>query len=151
MARIWIEAGRYYTELDPGLFQVPSDDGLAERFDRDVVEEAADDTLQLVAEEDGRVLGMVTARLTEPVGNPEIQLVRYVGLRHVVIELLVVDRARWRQGVGTLLMEQAERWGRERGAVLSRLDTFAHSAVSVQFYERHLGYRRRSIIFEKPL
>jgi GNAT superfamily N-acetyltransferase len=151
MARIWVEAGRYYAELDPELFQVPAEEGLAERFDRHIVEDRSDDALQLVADEDGRLLGMVTAHLAEPVGNPEMQLVQYFGLRHVVIDLLIVDRARWRRGVGTRLMEEAERWGRDRGAVLSRLDTFADSPVSIPFYEHHLGYRRRSVIFEKPL
>jgi GNAT superfamily N-acetyltransferase len=151
MARIWVEAGRYYAERDPALFQVPAEDGLAERFDHNIEEERAGDAFQLVAEEDGTILGMIAARLAQPVGNPEMQLVQFFGQRHVVIELLIVDRTRWREGIGTLLMREAERWGRERGAELARLDTFADSPVSVPFYEDHLGYRRRSVIFEKPL
>ena len=31
------------------------------------------------------------------------------------------------------------------------LDTYAHSPVSVPFYERHMGYQRRSIAFAKAL
>jgi Acetyltransferase (GNAT) family len=45
----------------------------------------------------------------------------------------------------------AEEWGRDRGAEVVRLDTYADSPVSVPFYERHMGYRRRAIIFQKPL
>ncbi len=151
MARIWIDAGRYYAERDSDLFQVPSENGLAERFDRHIQEDRADDAFQLVAEEGGRLIGMLTAHMAEPVANPEMQLVQYFGQRHVVIDLLIVDRARWREGIGTRLMHEAERWGRERGAELARLDTFADSPVSIPFYEDHLGYRRRSVIFEKPL
>jgi hypothetical protein len=32
-----------------------------------------------------------------------------------------------------------------------RLDTYVHSPVSVPFYERHMGYQRRSIHFAKEL
>jgi hypothetical protein len=30
LARGWIDGARYYAELDPGRFQVPSDEGLVE-------------------------------------------------------------------------------------------------------------------------
>jgi GNAT superfamily N-acetyltransferase len=53
--------------------------------------------------------------------------------------------------VGTVLLEAAEAWGRTRGARVARLDTYAHSPVSVPFYEDHMGYRRRSIVFQKRL
>jgi GNAT superfamily N-acetyltransferase len=112
MARIWVKAGHYYADRDPALFQVPSQDGLAERFDHNIEEERAGGAFQLVAEEDGSILGMIAARLVEPVGNPELQLVQYFGQRHVVIDLLIVDRDRWRNGIGTRLMREAERWGR---------------------------------------
>jgi GNAT superfamily N-acetyltransferase len=55
-----------------------------------------------------------------------------------------------RHGVGRLLMAAAERWGTERGATSVHLDTWVDSALSVPFYES-LGYRRRSITFEKRL
>jgi hypothetical protein len=32
-----------------------------------------------------------------------------------------------------------------------RLDTYADSPVSVPFYERHMGYSRRAVVFQKPL
>jgi GNAT superfamily N-acetyltransferase len=63
----------------------------------------------------------------------------------------MVDRALWRQGVGTVLLTAAESWGRERGATVVRLYTFPGSPVSVPFYEQHTGYQRRSILFQKPL
>ena len=44
-----------------------------------------------------------------------------------------------------------EAWGRDRGAEMARLDTYAGSPVSVPFYEQRMGYQRRSIVFQKPL
>ena len=55
-----------------------------------------------------------------------------------------------RRGVATLLVEKAEAWGREQGASVVLLDTWAESPVSVPFWER-MGYGRRSIVFRKPL
>jgi hypothetical protein len=44
-----------------------------------------------------------------------------------------------------------EGWGSDLGAQVVRLDTYADSPVSVPFYERHMGYRRRAVVFQKPL
>ena len=62
----------------------------------------------------------------------------------------MVDQALWRQGIGTALLTAAEAWGRDRCAVVVRLNTYADGPVAVPFYEQH-GYQRRSILFQKPL
>jgi GNAT superfamily N-acetyltransferase len=67
------------------------------------------------------------------------------------VDALLIDRDQWRHGAGTVLLEAAEAWGRDRGAQVARLDTYAHSPVSVPFYEDRMGYQRRSIIFQKQL
>jgi hypothetical protein len=48
-------------------------------------------------------------------------------------------------------LEAAESWGRDHDAVVARLHTYPGSPISVPFYERHMGYQRRSILFQKPL
>lgn len=121
LARVWESAGRYYAELAPELFQVPVSEGPA--FERAIVPQ---DAVHLVAEADGVVAGWLTARLERPVPAPERQLVR-------------------------ALLSAAETWGRERGADLVQLDTYADGPVAVPFYEQRMGYRRRAIIFEKRL
>ena len=150
MARIWLACARYYAELEPELFRVPFEEGMAEAFETSVRTREANELL-LVAEGDGHLVGMVEARLVPPMPNADVQMVRHARLSHVVVDSLMVDPTSWRQGIGTKLMEAVESWGRERGAILARLDTFAESPVSVPFYEERLGYRRRSVIFEKPL
>jgi GNAT superfamily N-acetyltransferase len=56
-----------------------------------------------------------------------------------------------RQGVATKLVQAAEEWGRERGAVVALCDTFIHSPMSVPFWEQRMAYERRAIIFRKRL
>lgn len=67
------------------------------------------------------------------------------------MDALVVHRSQWHQGAGTALLVAAEAWERTRGAQVARLDTYARSQVPVPFYENHMGYHRRSIIFQKRL
>lgn len=85
-----------------------------------------------------------------PAVGTAYQFVRESGWTRLFVDALVVDRALWRHGIGTELLAAAESWGRARGADVVRLDTYAEGPVAVPFYERH-GYRRRSILFQKPL
>jgi hypothetical protein len=39
----------------------------------------------------------------------------------------------------------------EHPASIVRLSAYAEGPVAVPFYERHVGYERRSILFQKPL
>ena len=50
-----------------------------------------------------------------------------------------------------MLLEAAEPWGRAYGAQTARLDTYAQGPVAVPVYEQHMGYQRRSIVFQKQL
>jgi GNAT superfamily N-acetyltransferase len=67
------------------------------------------------------------------------------------VDSLGVGEAYRRRGVGARLMDAVEEWGRDRGAVRSVLTTYHASPLSVPFYERRMGYARRSIVFEKRL
>lgn len=154
MARVWLSAGAYYAGLDPAHFQVPAADGLPESFEDSIAaaaQAAEEDALQLVADSAGTVAGWLTAQIQHPAASAAHQLVREHSWTRLLVNALVVDQALWRQGIGTSLLEAAESWGRARGAQAARLDTYIGSAVSVPFYERHAGYQRRSIVFQKAL
>jgi len=152
MARVWLDAGAYYAGLDPAHFQLPSSEGLAESFDGDLAAKSTDaDTLRLVAVRDGQVVGWLTAHVEHPADSAAHQLVRELGWVRLVVDALMVEQALWRQGIGSALLAAAESWGRDRSASIVRLSTYAESPVTVPFYERHLGYGRRSILFQKPL
>jgi GNAT superfamily N-acetyltransferase len=155
MARVWLSAGAYYASLDPAHFQVPSKDGLVEFFESGI--EAGGegpggaDTLGLVAERDGQVVGWLSAHIEHPAASAAHQTVRELGWTRRMVDAVMVDQPSWRQGIGTALLEEAEAWGRDRGAEVARLSTYPGSTVSVPFYERHMGYQRRSILFQKAL
>ena len=150
MARVWLSAAAYYAGLDAQHFQIPPPDGVAESFEAGFGT-GGEDELMLVADLDGQVAGWLTARIEHPAPGAARQLVREPGWTRLHIDALLVDQAMWRQGAGTALLTAAEEWGRDRGAEVARLDTYADSPVSVPFYERHMGYRRRAIVFQKPL
>ena len=152
MARVWLSAGAYYADLDPAHFQLPSAEGLAECFEADIEATSADTgALRLVAERDSTVTGWLSAHVEHPVASIAHQLVRELGWIRLIVNALVVHRAVWREGIGGTLLTEAESWGRHLGARVVRLDTYADGPVAVPFYERHMGYQRRSILFQKPL
>ena len=150
IARVWLSTAAYYAGLDPAHFQVPSDKGLAGRFDNAITDRGAG-VLQLVAELDGRVVGWLSARVEHPDENAAVELAREHGWTRLMVEVLIVDGGQWRQGIGTVLLDRAESWGRGKGARIVRLGTYARSPVAVPFYEEHTGYSRRAIIFQKEL
>lgn len=63
-----------------------------------------------------------------------------VGSRYSHLQSLMVVEGFRGQGVGTLLIEAAEEWARERGAREMRLDTWEFVGDPVDFYEK-VGYR----------
>jgi GNAT superfamily N-acetyltransferase len=151
LARNWIEVAQDYVELDPEAFRVPSTDGLVEFFEESLNRPRSGDSEWLVAEVDGQVVGDISTHLERPAEDAERQLLRYLGEVRIYVDALGVAQAYRRRGVGMRLMAAVERWARERGAVCAMLDTYAASPLSVPFYERGMGYRRRSIVFERRL
>jgi GNAT superfamily N-acetyltransferase len=148
MARVWLSAAAYYADLDPAHFQVPPADGAS--FEAGFGN-GGEDELMLIADLDGRVAGWLTARIEYPAPGAARQMTREHGWTRLHIDALMVDQTAWHQGIGTALLTAAEAWGRRRGAQVARLDTYYDSPVSVPFYERHMGYQRRAVVFQKPL
>ena len=148
IARVWLSAAAYYADLDPAHFQVPSGQGLAGLFDKAITDAGAD-VLQLVAELNGRVAGWLSARVNHPDQDAAVELAREHGWTRLIVEVLIVDGGQWRLGIGTVLLDRAESSGRDKGARVARLGTYARSPVAVPFYEEHAGYSRRAIIFQK--
>jgi GNAT superfamily N-acetyltransferase len=145
----WLSAAAYYADLDHEYFQIPRAEDLADSWDNQTGQ--GNDSLYLVAELDGHVIGWLAARIKHPAPDAAAQLVREHGWTRLVVDALIVHQGQWCRGAGTALLEAAEAWGRTRGAQVARLDTYAHSPVSVPFYEDRMGYERRSIVFQKRL
>lgn len=97
------------------------------------------------------MVGWLSARLEPPSEDAARQFVREHDWTRLMVDALIVERQQWRRGAGTMLLKSAESWGRAHGAQVVRLDTYAQGPVAVPFYEQHMGYQRRSIVFQKRL
>ncbi|HEX5937178.1 MAG TPA: GNAT family N-acetyltransferase [Actinomycetota bacterium] len=152
LAALWIEFGRYYAERDAAWYRVPEEEGLSDWF-RDALarDREDDDVIWLVADEGGRVVGSIQARIWRPFPDAERQLVREVGEVVLKVDSLVVTQLERRRGVGRELMSAIEDWAVKRGASQAVVISVADSPTSVPFYESGMGYRRKTIGFWKEL
>jgi len=100
----------------------------------------ADDRAVLVAVANETVVGLVTVTERQHFSG---EIDAYVGE-------LAVDAAHERQGVGTLLMNAAEDWARDRGLRHLTLETGAANGPARAFYAGR-GYREEDVRLTKPL
>jgi GNAT superfamily N-acetyltransferase len=149
-ARAWLDAARYYVQMEPDAFQVPAEDGLAEWFEELHAKPGPDD-LTLVATVAGDVAGFVAAQFQPPAASAARQLTRAAAVPRVYVNALVVAEPYRRAGVGTALMAAVEAWARGAGAAMVSLDTNLRSPLSVPFYEDRMSYDRHGVIFRKLL
>jgi RimJ/RimL family protein N-acetyltransferase len=88
------------------------------------------DAAVFVAEENGAIIGRLSiARDAHPASE------------HVADLGLMVAREFRRQGIGTALMEEAERWARDLGVRKLELHVFPHNEAAIALY-RGLGYEK---------
>lgn len=151
MARGWVDAGKLYASFDPEAFQVPAATGLGAWFEEFLTAPHSEAEVTFVAEIEGRVVGFVEASFQPPFETASRQILRELVHPRLVVGALVVEEAFRHQGVGTLLMDAAETWGRDNGAVTASVETYFASPISMPFYESRMGYGRRSVGFRKPL
>lgn len=150
IAQMHIESAAYYRALSPESFRLPDEEGLT-AFVEPTLDANSETRLELVAEVDGQIAGHLAAHLIEPHEAARFQMVPYLGSRRLWIDSLGTLQRFWRRGIGSVLVEAAEAWGRERGAVVSMCDTWLGSPVSLPFWESRMGYHRRAVILEKSL
>ncbi|HEX2302118.1 MAG TPA: GNAT family N-acetyltransferase [Gaiella sp.] len=149
LARLSIESSAYYARIAPELFAEGELDGFAEWIAAEW--DDGPDTLALVAEVEGSIAGYVEAVLQEPEPWRRFFGSRDLRERRLFVNAVLTGEPYRRRGIATRLVEKAEAWGRERGATVSLLDTWAESPASVPFWERRMGYGRRTIVFRKRL
>jgi GNAT superfamily N-acetyltransferase len=143
------DSAAYYRELAPDDFRYPDEEGQAAWLDSFLPADGERE-IALVAEVEDDVVGYLEARLEEPLDSARYQTNPELAERRLFINALLTARSHWRRGVGSALVEAAEAWGRERGATVSLMDTYADSPVSVPFW-RGRGYRTRGVIMHKRL
>jgi RimJ/RimL family protein N-acetyltransferase len=95
LARNWIEGAQHHVELDPESFRVSSTDGLVEFFEESLKRPRSEDSVWLVAEVDGQVVGDVAMGAGTRCG------VRHAG--HLCREPVVGAVLRTRDGLAAAL------------------------------------------------
>jgi GNAT superfamily N-acetyltransferase len=116
----------------PGYRPVQWDPARAAAAIRETI--ASPESVALVADEGGELVGLCTAYL-------DLNSVRF-GLRCWVEDLVVAPRLR-SEGIGARLLARAREWATEHGASHLELDTGDARADAQRFYERqgeaHIG------------
>ena len=149
LARMHREFAAHYLGLAPDDFRMPDEVGLAAYIESEL--DGGADTLELVAELNGEVVGALWARIEPPHPDARYQLLPAVGQTQLHIDYVATSEAHRRRGVGTKLVAAAEEWGRERGATVALTVTYAASPLSIPFWQERMGYRTRSVNLVKPL
>ena len=104
----------------------------------------SDTQTMLVAEKDGEVIGFAHLVLIKakkvPCLKSEISL---------YLQDLVVTAEYRSQGIGTILMNEAKKYGKEKGADFFRTQVFPQNTDGLRFYERN-GFSEKMITIECP-
>jgi GNAT superfamily N-acetyltransferase len=149
LAALHLDMGRHFVDLAPDDFQMPDTDGLRDFIDPNAGRDS--ETLWLVAEADGQVVGSVVARLHPPAETARWQVQPWASERTLHIDYLAVLESHRRKGVASRLVGATEDWGRANGAAMAITDTYLGSPLSVPFWSERQGYRRRAVILHKRL
>jgi GNAT superfamily N-acetyltransferase len=147
VAQALVDSSIWHVGLDPERYQVLDTTEVAAeyRHGRQHRPDARpDERATLVAELDGRVVGVANLRVVYPGGAH--QALRY----GEIAELAVATHAR-RRGVGSALVTAAEAWARERGCAYTVLDYNSQNVDAGRFYRDRLGYRPAGEIVLKKL
>jgi ribosomal protein S18 acetylase RimI-like enzyme len=134
---------RTHFAFDPKRFLAPGNDPESGYGLFLVSQIGVPDSVLLVAEQDGSVVGYVWAGL-EPRSWKELR--DATGF----IDDVVVDAGTRRTGVATALVEAAAAWLRERGAPRVMLWTAEQNDAAQRLFER-LGFRRTMIEMTREL
>jgi GNAT superfamily N-acetyltransferase len=151
ISRVSLDNGAYYARIAPEHFKQPDADGLSELIEDDSDWRESEGNLALVAEVEGEVAGYLEASIQPPMETARWQSKRDLGNPRLLINYVGTADAYKRMGIATRLVEEAEDWGRSRGAVVAVCDTYIGSPLSVPFWEERMGYSRQAVIFRKAL
>ena len=143
LARLYLESADHHVSLDPEYYVRPSPDTVAASFRQRLVAETPDRAI-LIAEIDAECVGSVEIDVREPGPGSMIrpQITAWLGI--------VVRSARRGQGIGQLLMREAEAWAAARGATAVMVDVSARNGAAIEFY-RGLGYATSGLLMRKRL
>jgi GNAT superfamily N-acetyltransferase len=147
IARTYLESAEHHARLDPERYLVPAVDKISARYreGRQHPPEDCEESITLVAELSGEIVGFIDARLER---SPD-EMHREMVYCHVVE--IAVSGLHQNHGIGGQLLGAAENWGRRKGATFASLDYHAANTRAGEFYQQRMGYRAVAIIAIKHL
>ena len=147
VAEALVDSSIHHNSLEPERYAVLDPATVAEDYRRGRQHPSGTPPAErapLVAELDGRVVGVVDVRVAHPGGSHRPLWYGYVA------EIAVAATAR-RRGVGAELLRAAEAWAREHSCTYAVLDFNTHNDDARRFYRDRMGYRPAGEIVLKEL
>jgi len=145
IARTFLESAEHHARLDRERYLVPSSELITVRYRNGWQHPPDEETITLVAELDGEVVGFVDARLQ---CSPDAM---HRDLTYCHVAEIAVSSRHQGQGIGAQLLSAAEDWGRAKGAEFASLEYLAVNTRASTFYQQRMGYRVASITAIKRL
>jgi GNAT superfamily N-acetyltransferase len=145
ITRIYTESAELHALLEPERNHVPDRSAIEDRYRRGAQHpDDVRETVTLVAEVAGQIVGFLDARLTQPL-DPMYRPATYCFIADIAV---AADRRG--QGAGRALMQATEQWAAEHAAEFVLLEYHAKNERAAAFYAE-LGYRSGSVVAVKRL
>jgi ribosomal protein S18 acetylase RimI-like enzyme len=134
ITRTYMESAEYHAQLDPERCWIPAAEAISARY-RQGRQHPQDggQAITLVAELNGEIVGFVDARL-ERSPDPMLREFDYCHIAEIAVSSRQQNR-----GIGGLLLQAAEDWGRRAGAEFASLDYLSANTRAGALYHR-MGY-----------
>ena len=140
ITRTFLESAEHHAGLDSERYFVPEAETISARYreGRQHPVEGPAESITLVADLNGDIVGFIDARLYQPTDAMHRQMI------YCLISEIAVRREHQSHGIGGQLLRAAEDWGRQQGAEFAVLEYHAANSGAGVFYQR-MQYRLASI------
>ena len=143
LSSLCMDVQRLHAENHPDIFKMPQSDDFAVTFFDEMI---VDITIRIfIAEENGRAIGYIFCKLFERPEGPFTYTNRFLRIEHIAVH----PNAQ-RRGVGTALMNQADKLARELGVSKIQLDSWDFNTKAHTFFEG-LGFKKFDYRFWREL
>jgi ribosomal protein S18 acetylase RimI-like enzyme len=145
IARTYLESARYHADLDPERYSVPASETILERYrERTQHPATGGQSITIVAEVDDEIVGFIDVGLEQ---SPDLM---HRDITYCHIAEIAVSHRHQNRGIGGLLIQAAEDWGRKMGAAFASLEFHNENKRASALYQK-MGYGQASITSIKRL
>jgi ribosomal protein S18 acetylase RimI-like enzyme len=145
IARTFVESAEYHARVDPERYFAPAFETILGRYREGRQHSQGGQSITLVAEVSGEIVGFVDARLEQ---SPDLM---HHDIIYCHVAEIAVNGRHQNQGIGGLLLQATEDWGRKMGAAFASLEFHTENKRAGLFYQKRMGYRPASITAIKRL